>query len=275
MRKIKLIAACIVILCSLAVVSSSHCVNYCDGARAPEGFYLATYPVWYTADSLTNDDGGTATNEFGANEYDVLIRPIWYIRDFVFHVIVPLGNISVHYFDDNDGGIGDIVAGGGYFLPVKEINILPVLNMKFPTGHFNSASEVNYGDGQFDLMPELYINKSVGRCSVDIALKYWHRFRNENNSFTPGNQFYAECVSTYEVIKGFRVGPNISFCKGGNPELEGVELPDNDITRLSVGAEFVFIITPKVHFLLDAIPDVYAENTAKGMLVMGRLCCKF
>jgi len=262
-------------LFSLVALGSGYCVNYGDGARCPKGLYLAVYPSWYKADKTTDENGHAAKKHYGMDKYSLSIKPVYYGDDFVVLASIPIGKTGVGYYNDSDAGIGDILLGAGYFLPVKNINILPLFSVKFPTGHFNRNSSVNFGDGQYDFRSEVFINKPFGRFCLDLAFRYWHRFKNSASNFKPGNEFYAEGVATYRLIKKFRLGPSVIFCRGADPELDEVTVANSDIKRVSVGAEFVCGLSEHVQLILDVLPDVYAENTTKGLLVKGRVVYAF
>ncbi|MEI7750705.1 MAG: transporter [Candidatus Omnitrophota bacterium] len=268
-------AACTILFLSVAIVTPCYSVNYLDGAHAPKGPYLLTYPYWYGAQKLAGAHGNTVTNDMGLNKYAVLLRPVYYGENYVVHTIIPVGGINAEHPNSSAGGLGDIILGAGYFLPVKSLDILPVLNVKFPSGYYSKHKSINFGDGQFDLRPELYFHKVIGKVSIDTAVKYWIRYKNSHISFTPGNEFYAEGVVVYELFKKFRVGPTVAFCYGANGTLDEKYYPDNAVTKLSIGGEMVFNFTQKAHFLLDVVPDVYAENSPKGLLVLGRFCYSF
>jgi hypothetical protein len=46
--------------------------------------------------------------------------------------------------NQSSSGLGDINLGAGYFLPIKQIDILPMIFVEFPTGEYNSSQSRQY-----------------------------------------------------------------------------------------------------------------------------------
>lgn len=270
-----ILAACLIGLLGIRTTTPAHAVNYLDGAHPPDGFYQLAYMFWYTADRITDSKGKTAVDDLGLDNYGLVIRPLYYHNDFIFAAFVPIETLEVDAFDDSDGGIGDIVLGVGYFLPVKWADIIAALQVKIPTGHFDKDDAVNIGDGQWDIRPELYLNKFVGKFSFDLALKYWVRLEIHSNGWKPGNEFHAEALVTYGITGKLRFGPSVKLLRGADGELDGVRFDDTASRRLSLGAELIYQTTPRLQFLLTVLEDVETENAADGTLVMGRVSYAF
>lgn len=272
MKKL-ILGICLVGLLSFA--TSSYAVNFCDGIHAPKGFYQIAYPLWYTADKITDSSGNTAVANLNLNRYALLIRPIYHTNNFVFQAIIPIGGIDAKAFNDSDGGIGDIVLGAGYFLPVKWMHILTAVNVKMATGHFDRSAAINFGSGQWDIQPEIFLNKFVDRFSFGVALRYFHRIENFDIDLKPGDEFYTEGLVTYEIFKNFRIGPSTVFVKGLDNKQSGTTVANSALMKLAVGGEAIYQITPSFQVMLNAMGDIITENTTEGVLVMSRMVYAF
>lgn len=246
-------------------------VDYLDGFHCPDGFYFVEYPVWYSADRLMDADGHTSVDHLGLNKYASITRGIYYSGPLAFNVIVPAGYLKIDALGDSDSGLGDSIVGAGYFLPVNWAAILPVVQLKLPTGSFHSGSKVNFGDGQMDVRAELYMNKFIGKASVDVAFRYWLRLENSDISWKPGDEFYAETVVTYPLTSKIRLGPDLLCCFGRDGEQDGLTVADSAVSSVSAGGQLIYQAN-NVQFMLDCTIDLSARNAPEGRLVKGRIC---
>lgn len=244
-----------------------------QGARAPEGSYLAFYPIWYHADEITDSKGKTAVKDLDLDNYMMLTNYLYYKDNYVLAATVPVGKLQVG--DEGSGGVGDIEVGAGLFLLVKWADILAGVLIKAPTGPYDKNDLVNFGSGQWDIRPTVFFSKTVDRFTFDAALRYWIKLECKESGWKPGNEFYAEGVVNYKVNDKFRFGPSISFMKGVNGELDGEKFDNTATTKLSVGAEAFYLASSKLYLLLNVMEDIDVINGAKGRLFLGRITTPF
>lgn len=267
------------ILTVLAVVTAfpmhADAINYSTGAKLREGFYLNLYPYWYTAGTKTDKNGNAATNSLGMDKYGIFIGGSYYIGDVVLNAIVPFGQLEIGAAKERDGGLGDIQLRGGYFLPVKEVTILPALAIKVPSGSFDKNRKVNLGDGQADIMAELYLFKLFDGFSVDWLFKYSKRLRNHDTDMKPGDEFATEGLVTYKLTDTVRLGPSTTFLVGGDSSKSGLTLSASGVLRFAVGGEVFYRGFPQAKLSLAVLKDVYTQNTSEGILTMSRITIPF
>ena len=204
-----------------------------------------------------------------------MIGNTYYAGDFLLNVIIPVGSVEVGKLKSDDSGLGDIHLRAGWFLPVEWVTVLPALMVKTPTGSYDTNRPVNFGDGQTDLVTELYLFKLMPPFSFDGVLKYAVRFRNPDSDVTPGNEFTAEGLATVAVAEKIRIGPAINFVSGENNKKGGATVDNSGLTRLSVGGEVFYGRFDNVKISLAAYQDVLTRNTNQGTLVMSRISIKF
>ena len=263
------------VFCITLPPATSHALNYATGIKAAPGYQLNLYPFYFSADTRTNKDGNHSINDLGLNKYGVYIGNNYYIGDFLLNATIPVGALEVGKLKSDDSGIGDIQLRAGWFLPVEWAAILPALALKIPSGSYNKNNSVNFGDGQTDLVAELYFFKLMQPLSFDALLKYAVRFRNPQNSVAPGNEFTAEGLVTWRLAEKIRVGPAINFVIGGNNAIGGKIQSASGITRLSVGGEVFYGRFDNVKISLAAYQDVLTYNTNEGVLVISRIAIRF
>lgn len=242
--------------------SHAYAVHFGDGYnfKAPT---LAIYPFWYTAGTMTDRNGTPLTRQLKLDKYGAVIRPLYYTDHFVFDVMIPVGKLDVGMMRDSDSGLGDIIFGTGYFVPVSWASLLTGVWVKTPTGSFDKNALVNFGDGQTDVRFESYLNKIWGNgMSFDAAVKYWVRFK--DNGVDPGNELYLEALAMYAVLDFVRIGPSLSYMVG-----------EKDKQKISVGGETVFHFSPKFSLMVDVMQDVHSKNQVEGTMVTGRFCYVF
>ncbi len=239
-----------------------------QGARLPDGSYLATYPGWYSADEITDKDGDTAVKADIAM-HAVKFNYLYYWGDYGISVIVPVGKIEVNGTESS--GVGDIELGAGWFLPVKSVDLLAALFVDLPTGPYDKADRVNFGTGQWDIGPTLYLSKRINKFQIDAITRYNFHIENGESGWKPGNEFYAEATVNYAITPRLWAGPSVIYVKGADGELDGVRFDNTATTSLSLGGEVFYALTRKTVLLLSVMEEVEVENGSKGRLILGRI----
>jgi len=239
-------------------------VNFYDGSRA-HGAYFLTYTSVYTADEFTDKNGNTLKKDYGFLNAQELLRFCYYSSDFVATAVVPVGIMDINSMNQNSSGLGDINLGAGYFLPFKQIDILPILFVEFPTGEYNAAKAANIGSNQYDIKPMIFLYKSFGDFSIDAGVKYYFRLKNETTKVLPGDELYVQCLLGYNVTDKFKLGPSINWMISGDKELNGVKVNNSARETLSVGAD-VYYRFSWLKLTFTYLYDVHTENSPKGHL---------
>jgi hypothetical protein len=252
----------ILIFLLLIIPNVAFAVNFYDGSRA-KGFYFLTYTSVYTADEVTNKNGNPSKKDYGLFSAQELLRFCYYSSDFVATALIPLGTMDINSINQNSSGLGDINLGAGHFLPFKQIDVLPMLFIEFPTGSYNSSKTANIGSNQYDIKPMIFLYKSFGDFSIDAAVKYYFRLKNETANVLPGDELYVQCLLGYNVTDKFKLGPSINWMISGNKELNGVKVSDSARETLSAGAD-VYYRFSWLSVTFTYLYDVYTENSPKG-----------
>lgn len=247
----------------LMMSNIAFAVNFYDGARAPQGLYFLTYTSAYVADEITDPKGDIKKKDYGLTKVDELVRFCYYSPDFVATALLPVGYMDVGSLKQDSLGLGDINLGAGYFLPVKHIDILPMLFIKFPTGGYDSSKSVNIGSNQYDLRPMIFLYKSLGDFSIDAVVKYFFRLRNNVTDVSPGDELYLQCLLGYNITDKFKLGPSINWMTSREKEQNGVKTSDSARETLSIGGD-IYYRFPKVSVSATYLYDVHAENSPKG-----------
>jgi hypothetical protein len=237
-------------------------VNFYDGARA-QGTYFLTYSSVYTADEMTDKNGNASTKDFGFFNAQELLRLCYYSSDFVATALVPFGDTDIHSMNQNSSGLGDINLGAGYFLPIKQIDILPMIFVEFPTGVYNASKAANIGSNQYDIKPVIFLYKSFGDFSIDAAVKYYFRLKNETTNVLPGDELYVQCLLGYNLTDRLKLGPSINWMFSKDKEQHGVAVSNSARETLSVGAD-VYYRFSWLSVTFTYLYDVHTENSTKG-----------
>ena len=265
---VSLVGACL-------LPASAHAVNYGAGARSSPGYHFRLYPYYYCADTRSDKAGNPTLQDLGLRKYGVYVSSDYYVGDLHLNVIIPVGAIEVGKLKSDDAGLGDIQLRAGWFLPVEWVTVQPVLLVKAPTGGFDKQYPVNFGDGQTDLVMELYLYKLMAPFAFDAVFKYVVRFRNPESDFTPGNEFVAEGLATVRLAEKIRIGPAINFITGADNKQGGKTLADSGLLRLAVGGEIVYGRLEHLKISLAAYQDLLTRNSTEGILVVSRLSFVF
>ncbi|VAV84008.1 hypothetical protein MNBD_DELTA01-466 [hydrothermal vent metagenome] len=254
---------------------SAEAVNYREGAHPPSGFYLSLYPFWSNAEVITDDDGDKAVRNLGLDYYGVIIRPIYYTKNFIFTPLIPVAKLEVDSKGESSSGLGDITLGAGYFLPVEWVNLLSVIQIKTDTGPYDKDDAVNLGSGQWDIKFEQYLHKMFDRWSIDAAIKYWVKYENKSNGWKPGNELRLESVATYGFTRKLRFGPTVTLIRGSDGEMRSSRIDNTAKKKLSLGGELYYRARPKLGITLTYMKDIETRNSIEGEFLRLRISMAF
>lgn len=253
----------------------AQAINFATASKGTPGYQLKLYPFRYEADTRTNHDGDPAVSDLGLRKYGVVIANNYQVDPFLLSTLIPVSKLSIAKLKDNDTGLGDIQLRAGWYLPVTWASIMPALTVKLPTAGYDRGQAVHLGDGQSDLIAELFFFKLLQPLSFDALLKYAARFRNPDTDLTPGNEFTAEGLLTWRLAEKIRIGPAVNFTLGGNNNKNGQTLPDSGLLRLAAGGEIYFGRFEQVKISLAVYQDLLTRNTTEGIVAQGRLAFAF
>jgi len=262
MKRLVLCGISVLVLLA-AAVETTQAVNFYDGARAKQGLYFLTYTSVYFAEDFTNHDGNTVNHDFGLFKAEELVRFCYYTPNFVATALIPYDYMEIRSLNQKSNGLGDINIGAGYFLPVRSVDILPMVFVKFPTGEYDRSKVVNAGSHQYDIKPTVFLYKAFGDFSVDAAAKYLIRLENEDTHVSPGDELYLQLLFGYKVTDRFKLGPSINWMLSRDKEIRDVKVPNSSRETLSVGADFYYKF-PLLGATFTYLYDAYAENSPKG-----------
>jgi hypothetical protein len=264
-----------VVLCVFAFFPTiAFAVNFYDGSRARQGLYFLTYTYAYYADETTDKSGKAVNKDFGLFSAQEILRLCYYSPDFVATVVVPFGYIKISSLDQDSSGLGDISLGAGYFLPVKQVDILPMLFVKFPTGEYRSSKATNIGSNRYDIAPMVFIHKTMGDFSIDAAVKYYFRLENNATDVLPGDELHLQGLLGYNVTDKFKLGPSVNWMISKDKKQEGNRVSGSAREKLSVGADFYYRFS-LLSVTLTYLYDVYAENSSRGHFLQLKTVYRF
>ncbi len=265
-----------IVYCSILMSASpADAVLFGAGMKPTEGYQLKFYPFASFANVRTDKNGNKAVDGLDSKRYGVLILNAYQYGDLLLNLGIPLANQEVGKYRSEAGGLGDIQVRVGYFLPIKALDILPALLVKTPTSSYDKKRAANLGDGQTDLAAELYFSKMTDSFSVDLLLKYNHRFTNADNKTKPGNEFNAEIMAAYKLLPGLWIGPAINFMIGDDKEVSDSILPETGQLRLSAGGEIFYggFANPKLS--IAVYQDLITRNSTQGTTIISRITFPF
>ena len=242
---------------------TAFAVNFYDGARAKQGLYFLTYSSVYIADEVTDSKGNTSKSDYGLVKAEELLRFCYYSPDFVATALLPFDYMDIRSLKQDSSGLGDINLGAGHFLPFQQVDILPMLFVKFPTGAYNSVKSVNIGSNQYDIKPMVFLYKNLGDFSIDAVAKYFFRLKNSSTDVSPGDEIYLQCLLGYNLTDRLKLGPSINWMISKDKEQNGVKISDSARETLSMGADIYYRFS-KVSVTFTYLYDVHAENSPRG-----------
>lgn len=252
----------LLILLLILISNNSFAVNFYDGARA-KGNYFLSYTSVYLADETSDNKGKKSKDNYSLTKAEELLRWCYYTGDFVASALVPVDYMSVGSLNQYSSGLGDINLGTGYFLPFKQVDILPMLFVEFPTGEYSADKAVNIGSNQYDIKPMIFLYKAFGKFSIDAVAKYFIRLKNPATNILPGDELYLQCLIGYNVTDRFKIGPSVNWMMSRDKEVNGVKTADSARESLSVGAD-IYYRFPRISVTATYLYDAYTENLSQG-----------
>jgi len=256
---LRILAAFLLIPALIMIPDISFAVNFYDGARAPKGLYFLTYSSLYSSDKVL--------------KAEELLRFCYYSPDLVVTALLPAGGIEPRPSGKGSRGLGDATAGAGYFLPVKEVDILPMLFVKVPTGEYASDKSTNYGTHQVDIRPVIFFSKTIGDFSMDAAAKYYFRLENDKD-VSPGDELHLQYLLGYALTKKIRLGPSVNWMASRDQKRDGIGMAGSGRRTFSVGGD-IYTKFRGIRFSFTYLYDAYARNAPKGRFFQLKSCYRF
>jgi hypothetical protein len=269
----RIFATAAVAVMLIMIPDISHAVNFYDGARAPKGLYFLTYSSAYYADEVTGPEGRAAKKGYGLLKVEELLRFCYYSPDLVVTALLPAGGVRVRSTDKDSLGLGDATVGTGYFLPVREVDVLPMLFVKIPTGEYASDRSTNYGTHQVDIRPAIFFSKTINDLSMDAAAKYYFRLENDKD-IAPGDELHLQYLLGYNITKDLKLGPSVNWMMSSEQRRNGTKINGSGRRTLSVGGD-IYTRIRGMSFSFTYLYDTYTENSPKGQYFQLKSCYKF
>ncbi|HON59818.1 MAG TPA: transporter [Smithella sp.] len=263
MGRKKIILLALVVLLIQVRPPSGWAVNFYDGSRAKQGLYFLTYTSFYYADEFADRHGDPVKKDFGLFNAQEMLRLCYYSPNFVATALIPFGYTDIHSLHEGSAGLGDINLGAGYFLPIQQIDILPMLFVKFPTGEYDAARPVNIGANQYDIKPVVFLHKTLDKFSLDAAAKYHIRLENSDTHVRPGDEFYLQCLLGYHLTDKLKFGPSLNWMISREKEQNGTAVDGTARESFSAGADIYYRFS-RLSVTLTYLYDFYAENLPQG-----------
>lgn len=266
--------AFLVLVLSIILPLPCLAVNFYDGARAPKGLYFLTLFSLYYADKTTDAKGKTSKQDYDYLKTEELFRFCYYTPDLTLTVLIPFGYVHSGFYDVSSKGIGDINLGAGYFLAVKQVDILPMLFVKLPTGEYDSQKSINYGTNQYDIKPAVFLYKAICPFSIDAAVKYYVRMENPSTNVLPGKELYLQCLLGWQFTKNCKAGPSINWMHSESQKNNGVKVNRSKKESLSLGGD-IYLRFSALSVTLTYLSDIHTQNTTEGDFSQIKTCYKF
>lgn len=264
----------LVVLGMNMTASPARAVNFYDGSRAKQGLYFLTYTSFYYADDYTDRHGDAVKKDFGLFSAQELLRLCYYSPNFVATALIPFGYTDVNSLHEGSAGLGDIHLGAGYFLPIQQLDVLPMLFVKFPTGEYDVTRPVNIGSNQYDIKPMVFLHKTLDKFSLDASLKYFIRLENKDTHVRPGDEFYLQCLFGYNLTDKLKLGPSINWMISREKEQNGTSLDGSARESFSAGADIYYRFS-RLSVTLTYLYDFYTENSPQGHFLQLKTVYRF
>jgi hypothetical protein len=244
------------------------------GSVPPPGFYYKMYNVFYTADTLKDNNGKDLNVGFDVKTFVNAHRFIWITdhkilgADYGMDVVVPLMNVDLKIsgfgVDDSQFGLGDI-----FFEPLILYWHGPRYDLSFgagvyaPTGQYDTAEPASPGKGMWTPMFTLggtYYFDAAKTWSGSVLARYEIHSEQNDTDLRPGDDFHFE----------WGVGKSIGTWEVGATGYCQWQVTDGDGTPrdrvYAIGPEVsVFLPPVKMLLTLRSLWEFGAEERSEGV----------
>lgn len=193
----------------------------------------------------------------------LMIQPIYYGKDWAYHVIIPVMDTRLGGFNVEDSGIGDITVGVARIHRNRKLNWLLALDVKLKNGSYDPANPASLGTNQIDIFPGYYVTRfhQEGRFHNSFTVLPFFRKENKATGLKPGDELRWRY--TYGVKERRREnwwGLNIEGITGKQWEQNGVALPGSGVQIFSAGIQYLVIHPPAEAIMYKLSLPVSARN---------------
>lgn len=277
MKRLMAIAAGALLSLSAAQAYDQPAVNlgftsFLDGAPpAGPGFYFTEYLQYYNANVLKDAPINPDIKAFVSlnqaiyqSNQKVLFGGRWGLN-----VILPV--VAFDSDVPNTGGLGDLNVGPflqwdpimGKNGPVmfNRIELTAIL----PTGNYEASDPLNAGSNFYSFNP--YWSATwlpAKKCEVSWRLHYLWNSENDDTNLQPGQAVHLNLATSYEVLKGLRLGFNGYFFKQiTDSEVNDVKQPGKEQV-LGLGPGLLYSFSKDNHLFANAYFETAGESRTEG-----------
>ncbi len=220
--KAKVILTVVLIGCFVFAVNGfcEHYVNGTEGVKCgsppPPGFYDKIYTAYYSASQFNDNNGDEIPVDADISVFAHVHRLVYISKDTKVmgghlgaEFIVPIQKVSLDIGgqDDDQFGIGDIVAGPILTWYSQKWEAVSALDIYFPTGDDEEMAAL--GKGYYTLMPTLggtYYFDPNKQYSGSILARYEIHTEHDDTEITAGNDFHFEFGVGYSPKQFMDIG---------------------------------------------------------------------
>lgn len=250
----------------ISLQSNLHAVFIGAGAHYPDGYYVLNTLNSYNADILTDSNGKIQTNDLDLTHTQLITQGFYYTGNFVYFITIPLEKKKIGLFNETKQGLGDSYLGVGYFIENSFMNILSVLQVKFPLGRFDKNAKNNIGTGAYSLHPELYLNKTFSSFMLDVSIEGAINFQENDANIKIGDRLNIESVLAYIYTPSIMFGPSFLYTHSKKQELQGKAIDGTNTQNIFMGVDLLYSVNEDVNFIANIMKDVKSKNSPKGII---------
>lgn len=250
--------------------------NWAAGAAPPAGVFYVNYSNYYSADTLTDNNGDALPIDFELTALANVSRVIWNTgikilgADYLLHTLIPLVDLDVAVAgtSDHNSGLGDITVSPlllAWHTPT--LHVVAGSDVILPTGDYDKTQLANLGRNYYTVEPLVAVSY-LSANGVDLSLKMMLDINMENDAtgYTSGNEFHAD------FLAGKKMG-NFWLGVGGyyyqqltDDEVDGQTVQPDGYrgSVLALGPSLRYDIGGKLPVMLSWQSELQTENRTEG-----------
>lgn len=247
MKKRKTFIGLLLVIVLFILSETAIAVDPRDALPAPEGTKVL---AWYYAYLSGHDkyvNGTNTGNNTNIESTNIIIRPIYYGKNWVMTAYFPWGNkmltdltMPAAVQHQNVEGMGDVTLAGGYWFINDRANknyLIGGLYITAPTGDYHDTKLLNMGNNVWTFRPEIGFAKGWGALCIQPVVGAV--FYTDNANYNPLGAYgrnvtlkrdplyYAELHASFNFTPEFWFGTSLYYNNGAQSTANDVKNNDD------------------------------------------------
>jgi hypothetical protein len=265
--------------------------NFEDGFAGP-GWLLEEFPDGYVASELKDAYGEARSGSHRVTTYSTTTHVAFISQRRLFRgwlvgeALQPLVDLDVQLANGTNNrvrGFADLIVGTGLQWAPKKFGKTifvqrAMVDVDVPTGQYSDARPLNIGNHFFVVNPYYAFTYEHKRVEFSARVHYLWNSTNHDpfvrlgiKNMQPGQALHANYATSYEVVKGIRLGFNGYWLQQlTDHQIDSIGIPDSKERTVGLGPGFQ-VAGVGIWFRVNSYLETDVRNRPSGIKVTFRI----